>query len=452
MSRPTRRTVLRGSMAAAPALAQPPGRRPNFVFLISDDHSFPDLGVLGSPVETPHLDRIAREGLRFDNCFVTSAQCSPNRSSILTGCTPHTTATSRLHTPMPDHEVTVIDQLKQAGYFAGAFRKVHQGASFDKRWDFYGSAQTPFEKFLDALPAGRPFYLHIGFTDPHRPYRKGTYPRQHDPAKVRVPPWLPDTPEIRGDIADYYNAISRMDAETGQLLALLRQRGLEDNTLVLFTGDNGMPFPGAKGTCYDAGIHVPLVAWWPGRIRPGQSRRELIAHVDLAATWLDAAGIPQPKRMQGSSFLPLLTGSGPYTPRDAVYSERNWHDNYDPQRSIRTARHKLIFNAQPHLPYRPIADLRDSPTWASYLDLARRARLSPEHMRLHQATRPVVELYDLEADPNEFYNLAGDPKHTAIRESLQHKLSDWMHDTSDYLPPCYPRPGQPAGRNWPLSL
>jgi arylsulfatase A-like enzyme len=197
---------------------------------------------------------------------------------------------------------------------------------------------------------------------------------------------------------------------------------------------------------------VPTVAWWPGKIQGGQKRSELIAHVDLPATWLDAAGIPQPKKMQGRSFLPLLTGSGSYQKREAVFSERNWHDNYDPIRAVRTDRYKLIFNAQPQLPYRPIADLRDSPTWASYLGMARKAQLSPELMRLHQPSRPVVEMYDLETDPNEFVNLANDPKHAATRVKLQQLLSRWMHETSDYLPPCYPISGQPAGRNWPMSL
>jgi N-sulfoglucosamine sulfohydrolase len=447
----TRRNILQAP-AAAPLLAQSRTRPPNLVFIISDDHSYPDLGVLGKPVTTPNLDKLAREGMRFENCFVSSAQCSPNRSSILTGCTPHTTATSRLHTPMPDHETSVIDLLKDAGYFAGAFRKVHQGPSFDKRWDFYGNAQVPFSKFFDALPAGKPFYLHMGFTDPHRVYKRGKYPVMHDPKKVVVPGFLPDTPEIRDDIADYYNAISRMDSDAGQVLQLLKDRNLLDNTLIIFTGDNGMPFPGAKGTCYEPGIRVPLLAWWSGKVAPGTSKKELIAHVDLPATWLDAAGIPVPKKMQGRSFLPLLTGQGSYTPRDAVYSERNWHDNYDPIRSVRTRTHKLIFNAQPNMPYRPIADLRDSPTWASYVAGARAGKLSPEHMRLQQPIRSVIEMYDLEKDPNEFNNLAFDPAHSTLRAELQKKLSDWMHDTSDYLPPCYPRQGQPAGRPWPMSL
>lgn len=446
----SRRSILKTS--AAPAFLQAQTKRPNFVFLISDDHSNPHLGCLGTPVQTPNLDRLASEGTRFNHCFVTSAQCSPNRSSILTGCSPHTTSTSRLHTPMPDWEPTFIDQLRAAGYFSGAFRKVHQGASFDKRtWDFQGANQ-PFDKFFDALPKDKPFYLHMGFTDPHRPYKRGKYPVMHDPAKVIVPPFLPDTPEIRDDLADYYNAIARMDADCGQVLKLLQDRGLADNTLVFFTGDNGMPFPGAKGTCYEPGINVPLLARWPGRIPANATKSEMIAHVDLAPTWLEAAGLQPTKKMQGRSFLPLLTGTGSYTPRDAVFSERNWHDNYDPIRSVRTKSHKLIFNALPQLPYRPIGDLRDSPTWASYVAQARAAKLKPQHVRLQQPVRPVVEMFDLEKDPFEFNNVVDNPQYTAVREQLKLKLSDWMHETSDYLPPCFPRPGQPAGRNWPMSL
>ncbi|MBL8179862.1 MAG: sulfatase [Bryobacterales bacterium] len=445
----TRRTLL-GSAAGA-ALAQAQQTKPNLVFLISDDHSYPDLGVLGAPVATPNLDRLAREGAIFDNCFVSSAQCSPNRSSILTGCTPHTTATSRLHTPMPDHEPSVVDALKDAGYFTGAFRKVHQGASFDKRWNFYAGAEAPFGKFFEALPAGKPFFLHVGLTDPHRPYKRGKYPVMHDAKKVHVPAFLPDTAQVRDDIADYYNAIGRMDADCGLVLKELEQRKLLDNTLILFTGDNGMPFPGAKGTCYDAGLRVPLVAWWGKRIPAGSRHAHPIAHVDLPSTWLEAAGVQPWKKMQGRSFLPLLTG-GAYTAREAVFSERNWHDNYDPIRSVRTTTHKLIFNALPHQRYRPADDLADSPTWANYQQLARRNQLAKHHLRLVQPTRPAIEMYDLRTDPNEFHNVADDPAQGEVRAQLERKLSDWMHDTSDYLPPAYPRQGRGGGRGWPTSL
>ena len=247
---------------AAPALAQPEAKLPNILFLFSDDHSTPDLGCYGNTaIHTPNLDRLAREGMRFNNCFVSAPQCSPNRSSIFTGCTPHTTSTSRLHTPMPPWERTFLEPLKGKGYFVGAYRKVHQGNEFNKRLDFYGGFKEPFESFFDALPAGRPFFLQMGWRDPHRRYRPGAFDPPHDPNQVRVPNFLPDTPEVRQDLAHYYDYIARMDANCGKVMDILNKRGLADNTLVVFTGDNGMPFPRAKGGCYDPGIRVPAIAW-----------------------------------------------------------------------------------------------------------------------------------------------------------------------------------------------
>lgn len=447
----SRRTLFQ-SAGAASAAAQNQAGSPNIVFLISDDHSYPDLGCLGNrEVRTPNLDRMAREGMRFDRCFVSSPQCSPNRSSIFTGCTPHATSTSRLHTPMPPWEPTFLEPLKERGYFTGAFRKVHQGPDFDKRWDFYGG-NGKFETFFDRLPAGRPFFLHMGFTDPHRPYRDGAFAPPHDPAKVTVRPFIPDTPPVRRDLAWYYDGISRMDADCGKVFDLLRARGLDRNTLVVFTGDNGLPFPRAKGTCYDPGIHVPLLAWWPGRIAAGNATRELIAHVDLPVTWLDAAGIGKPAKMQGRSFLPLAAGRGVYVPRDAVYAERNWHDNFDPIRAIRTARHKLIFNAAPHFPYRPAWDLEASVSWKSILEESRRGTLNANQKQMMHPNRPMLELYDLDADPHEFQNLVTSAAHRDTFEDLQRRLSGWMHDTYDFLPPGKSRPGEPGGRDWPVAL
>jgi arylsulfatase A-like enzyme len=267
---------------------------------------------------------------------------------------------------------------------------------------------------------------------------------------VRVPPFLPDTPEVRQDLAHYYDAISRMDADCGVLLGLLEQRGLARNTLVVMTADNGMPFPRAKGGCYDPGIRVPLLARWPGRIAPGV-RDDLIGHVDVAPTWLDAAGIPKPSKMQGRSFLPLLEGRT-YQARDAVFSERNWHDNFDPIRSARTAGYKLIFNAAPHFPYRPAWDLENSPSWASLLAGARRGKLTPQQMQLLNPARPLLELYDVRSDPDEFHNLVTSPAHAGALAGMKDRLSRWMHETYDFLPPAFAAPGEPAGRGWPVSL
>ncbi len=426
------------------------GIPPNIVFLISDDHSVPDLGCYGNPhVRTPRMDQLAREGMRFTNTFVASPQCSPNRSAIFTGAAPHTIGTSRLHTPMPPWETTVLDLLRARGYFTGVFRKHHQGEDFEQKLDFYGNAKTPFSAFAEKLPRGKPFFLQFGSTDPHRPYKPGAANPPHDPAKVTVPPYLPDDPEVRQDLALYYDAISRFDTECGELLDVLRTRGLLENTLVIMTGDNGLPFPRAKGTLYDPGLRVPMIAWWPGRVAAGTVRDELLSHVDLAPTWLELTGGGALPKSRGRSFLPLLFG-GRYEAREAVYSERNWHSNYDPMRSVRTKRHKLIFNARPETGYRPASDLENSPTWREIRRRARVGGLSVPQFRLVEPSRPILEFYDLEKDPNEFDNAIGRPEYEA--EVLRHRalLSDWMHATYDYLPPLAREPkagASPAPKN-----
>jgi arylsulfatase A-like enzyme len=438
--------------AAAPLAARegPSGAPPNLVLLISDDHSHEDLGVNGNPgLATPNLDRLAAGGMRFTHCFATSPQCSPNRSAILTGATAHTTSTSRLHTPMPPWETTIVDLLKRRGYFTAAAGKVHQGKEFDRRWDYYAGAKTPLERFFDAAPRQRPFFLHVGFTDPHRPYQPGAFSPPHDPAKVRVPGFLPDRPEIRADLANYAGAIARLDGDCGRVLESLRSRGLLENTLVIFTADNGMPFPRAKGTCYDPGVRVPMIASWPGRIAPGSVCGSLVSHIDLAPTWLAAAGAEPLAKAQGRPLLDLLSGRTD-GPRTEVFAERNWHDNFDPIRAVRTARHKLIFNAAPHFPYRPAWDLEDSPTWQSMV--RQRGGLSERHLQMFAPARPVIELYDLEKDPDEFNNVAEDPAYRDVRRELAARLSRWMQETYDYLPPGVSAPGEPGGRNWPRTL
>lgn len=446
----TRRTLLQTS--AAPALALQAGSQPpNILFLISDDHTWTDLGCYGNrAIRTPNLDRLAERGVRFDHSYVASPQCSPNRSAIFTGCTPHTTNTSRLHTPMPPWEWTFLDALKQRGYHLGAYRKVHQGKAFDSKWDFQAGAKEPFTTFFDKRPKDRPFFLHMGFTDPHRPYRRGAVSPPHEAKDVIVPPFLPDTPEVREDLAMYYDYTARMDRECGELFDLLDRHKVADNTLIIFVGDNGMAFPRAKGTLYDPGIRVPMLACWPGRTKPGSASQELIPHTDFAPTLCELAGAPVPAKVQGRSFAPLLTGRT-YKPHEAVFSERNWHDNFDPIRSIRTARHKLIFNAAPNFPYRPALDIADGLSWKSLLAMAGRRPMKPEHRLMFEPNRPVLELYDLVKDPNEFHNLAASSAHHDLLEDMKSKLGRWMEQTYDFLPPAGER-SEGLSRTWPLTL
>ena len=266
--------------------------QPNILFLISDDHSGDDLGSTGeNRPRTPALDALAAAGARFTNAYALSPQCSPSRSAIMTGRSPHATGTSRLHSALTEEHDTVIDALKRSGYYVGAFHKVHLGESFQSRWQFYGDKDASFELFFRDRPRDQPFFLWVGFDDPHRPYQSGTVSNPFDPENVRVPGFLPDTNAVRRDLADYYDEIARMDSDVARILSLLETNGLAKNTLVVFAGDNGMPFPGAKGSLYHQGVNVPLIVRWPGYIKAAQVKNEVVSLVDLAPTWLEAAGV-----------------------------------------------------------------------------------------------------------------------------------------------------------------
>jgi N-sulfoglucosamine sulfohydrolase len=430
--------------ASGTSSRQPPSHeRPNIVFLISDDQSVPDLGCYGNAaIGTPNIDRLAQEGMRFDNAFVSSPQCSPSRAAILTGRSPVAVGMSRLHAALRPWVPSVLEPLERAGYYTAAYRKVHLGDDFQKRWDYYGGFDEPPASFFARRPKDRPFFLWVGFEDPHRPYPHGQpWTPPHDPSQVIVPPYLPDTVKVRQDLAMYYDAIARMDRDAGEVLAALDREGLAKDALVVFAADNGLPFPGAKGSLYDAGIHVPLVVRWPGHVAPGAIDRDLVSLLDLPATWLDAAGVAVPPEMEGRSFLGRLTGSAPQPTRTAVFAERDWHDTQDAIRAVRTTRQLLIHNFRAEVPYAPTFDLRDSLTWSSILELEGAHTLLPSlHQRLFASPRPELELYDLASDPTQTTNLAADPARAADVHALEVLLGQWMTAVNDYLPP----PAQPA--------
>jgi N-sulfoglucosamine sulfohydrolase len=408
----------------------PAQSKPNILLLISDDHSADDLGIVGKGrPHTPSLDALASSGVRFVNAYVSSPQCSPSRAALITGRSSHATGTSRLHSPLTSEYETILEALKQSGYYVGAYRKVHLGESFQSRWNFYGDDDVPFDKFFQERPRNKPFFLWVGFHDPHRPYKEGAFSPPHNPADVNVPEFLPDNNAARKDLANYYDAIARMDSDVGKVLNLLDSEKLKENTLVIFCGDNGMPFPGAKGTLYDAGVRVPLIMRWPGHIQPGGIRRDVVSLVDIAPTILKVAG---------TSMLPKLEGRDLFAESKdrPAFFERNWHDNLDFIRGVRSGNYLLIQNYRPELPYTPTLDLAESPSWLAIQDLHLKHMLQPElEQRFFTAPRPEVELYDLNSDPNQLHNLAAD---SAKVQSLQKLLSDWMISTNDFLPPPIP--------------
>ena len=435
--------VLAGAGLVPPEAAAQPGPNaasaspPNILVLVADDAGWRDVGAYGNDViRTPNVDRLAETGLTYERAFLTTPQCSPSRISMLTGKYPHATGAEDLHMPLPEHETILPTYLRrEAGYLTGIMRKRHLGAPGNEQFDWYDPAEnhdySAFTEFLDrAQGQGRPFFLWVGFSDPHRPYADSIIDRPHDPARVRVPPYLADTPSTRADIAHYYDEIARMDQNVGGFVETLERRGLRDNTLIVFLSDNGAPFPRAKGTLYDAGIRTPLVVNWPGEVAPG-TYDGLTSVIDLAPTLLDVAGLSVPPDMQGRSIAATLDDRS-VPGREVVFSERNWHDTDAHMRSLRTDRYKLITNGYPSRPFPIAADIGDSPAWFDLLRKKRAGTLTDAQARLFETPRPAVEVYDLRADEWELRNVAGTPEHDAAIDSLVRRLHRWREATGDF--------------------
>ena len=448
--------------------------RPNILLVLSDDHSVPHVGCYGNAdIRTPHLDRFAAQGMRFDRAYVACPQCVPSRAAMMTGRSPVAVQMTRFSAPLPADVKTYPELLRAAGYFTGvAGRTYHLDGSgnlppetkkvfdehglrtFPRRLDYVkGTADREetlrqLREFLGLVPKDKPFFLQLCSCDPHRPLDKNAIPQPHDPARLTLPAHYPDTPAVREDFARYYDEIARFDGDFGRVLEVLKERGLEQNTLVAFMGDNGASQLRGKGTLYEFGIHVPLIIRWPGQIKPGSATSTLISAEDLAPTFLEAAGVTVPKEITGSSFLKLLRG-GPFEGRKYVFAERGAHGSalptntaaFDLGRCVVTKTHKLIYNALWQLPYTPV-DFNNDPFWKELQALNQEKKLSPEMSRIYfSPTRPMFELYDLQTDPREFHNLIGQPEAAGVEHELKAALQEWMILNRDYLPLPIP-PGQ----------
>ena len=455
------------SLAALGAAMSASAVPPNIVLVLSDDHSYPFLGCYGDPVlRTPNLDRFAGAGMRFDRAFTTAPQCVPSRASLLTGRSPVAARMGRFNAPLPPDVPTLPELLRPMGYYTGICRrKFHldgvpsgpvtsemyeQMKTFARRVDYLDSGstraetKTKLDEFFASRPPDRPFFLWVNFDDPHYPWDRGALEPPHDPAKIRVPAYLPDLPEVREALARHCDEIGRMDEEFQWVLDALDQRGLAGNTIVVFMGDNGMAFPRGKGSLHEAGCHVPLLIRWPEVIRPGSVTQELISGEDIPATLLAAAGGQLPKEFTGRSFLPLLQGK-PMTGREYVFCERGHHSagsifdeqttsaGWDLSRSVRSARYKLVYNCTPRMRYEPVNSAQE-PYWTAMMDAHRRGALPPRFEKIYFAPRPIIELYDLENDPSELTNLAGRPEMAATERDLKIALVRRMVATWDFLP------------------
>lgn len=458
--------------------------RPNILFVLSDDHSYPFLGCYGrTEMKTPSLDRIAAEGMMFRRMFTGAPQCVPSRATIMTGRSPVACRITRFSSPLPRDETTFPEILKSdAGYFVGVCgRSYHLDGSgrapaateavfeenhmqtFRERFDFVdatGQENVPakMNEFFDQRPKDKPFFLWVNFSDPHHPWNTGTNPP--DPAKLEVPGYLPDLPGVRGDLSRYEGEIEHCDDDFQRVLDIVKERASLDNTLVIFMGDNGMAFPSGKGSLHDPGLNVPLLAWWPGVVKPGGDTSALISGEDIAPTCLEAAGLQVPQRISGVSFLPLLKGESFPQERTHLFAERGPHGSasfelntaasaVDYSRCVRSARHKLIYNVTPHQRYAPV-DSAGDPSWKDIVKAHEEKSLATEFEELwFTSPRPVYELYDLESDPNELHNLYGQKGQEEVTLELKTVLQRKMILDFDYLP--LPIAGDPKGKGAPKS-
>jgi N-sulfoglucosamine sulfohydrolase len=412
--------------------------RPNFIIMIADDVAWDDIGAYGHPlIRTPHIDRLAKDGLRFDLAFLTCSSCSPSRSSIMTGRYPHSTGAGELHQALPADQVVFAGLLKKAGYYTAAAGKWHLGKAAEVNFDkVVGGSPSGCELWLETLqqrPKDKPFFLWFASLDAHRGYSPNTIPQPHKPSDVVVPPYLPDAPETRRDLAMYYDEITRLDSYVGKVVAELETQGVADNTFVLFLSDNGRPFPRCKTTVYDSGVRTPFIVKWPAKVKAGSVSESLVSSVDIAPTILELAGVEPSPTFQGHSFAKLLGDPGASI-RDYIFAEHNWHDYQAHERGVRSKQFLYIRNAFPHLTGSPPADAVRSPTYEAMQKLEAAGQLLPNQRGCFIAPRLPEELYDLEADPHSLSNLASNPAYAEALKQLSDELDRWIKRTGDSVP------------------
>jgi N-sulfoglucosamine sulfohydrolase len=440
------------------------GAQRNVVLFVADDHGR-DMGCYGNPViRTPNLDQLAAEGTRFEYAFCTTASCSASRSVILTGLQNHRNGQfGHVHSyhdfDTHDWVVSLPVLLRQAGYRTASIGKFH--VQPESVYDFdvrlggnQGCSRNPVtmaERTREwlAQESGNPFFLYFCTSDPHRggwrkdlPYQpngfgntrdyRGVNEVEYDPEDVIVPPFLPDTPTCRAELAQYYQSVSRIDQGVGRLISILKELDQYEDTLFVYISDHGIAFPGGKTTLYEPGMRSPCIVRSPDQDRRGMVSEAMISWVDLVPTLLDYAGAQAPEYdLHGRSFLDVLDQPDP-AGWDEVYASHTFHEvtMYYPMRVVRGRRYKLIWNIAHELPYPFASDLWAAPTWQTQYQKGQDTLYGKRSVGdyIH---RPQFELYDLRNDPHEIHNLAEDSDHAEVMEQYKAKVKSFQERTED---------------------
>jgi N-sulfoglucosamine sulfohydrolase len=459
--------VATASATGAGVKAPAPHSGPNILFAVADDWGFGHAGAYGCRwVKTPAFDRVARAGIVFTHCYTPCAKCSPSRAAILTGRNPWQLKAAANHWCIfPPEFKTYAEALAGLGYFVGKTGKGWApGVAKDVAGKDRAMAGRPFETrkakpptkdianndyaanfadFLDAAPKGRPWCFWYGGHEPHRPYEFGSGVTKGGKKLEdvdRVPGCWPDTPEVRNDMLDYAFEVEHFDRHLGRMLDELMKRGMLENTLVVVTGDNGMPFPHDKGNTYQDANHLPLAVMWPRGIRaPGRTVDDYVTFIDLAPTFVEIAGLKWEQTgmaaATGRSLTDIFTSTRAgriVAIRDHVLvgRERNDvgrpHDEGYPVRGIVKDDWLYLHNFEPSRwpgcnPETGYLDTDDGPTKTAVV----RARLVPEQKPYWDACfgkRPEEELFDLHRDPDCLTNLVGTSDHAARQTALGQQL------------------------------
>jgi arylsulfatase A-like enzyme len=420
--------------------------RPNILWITCEDVSPDYLCCYGDDfATTPNLDKLASEGVRYTKTFATAPVCAPARSCLITGVYATSLGTQHLRSDikLPIQIKCFPQYLRATGYYCSNNYKKDYNFMDVGVWD--ESSKTAHWR---KRKPGQPFFSVFNFTSTHQgqingsdqeffaKYRSKLKPEErHDPAKIKLPPYYPDTPFVRNIWARYYDLIAFMDKQVGDLLSQLEADGLADNTIVFFFSDHGMGIPRFKRTLYDSGLHVPLMIRFPKKykhlapIKAGRTTDRLVSFVDFAPTVYNLVGFHMRHYMQGWAFLGPQAGP----PRKYVYGAASRVDEvYEMSRCVRDKRYKYIRNYMPHLPHIQPSEYPDRAEIMQELRrVAAEGKLTGPQKSWWEPGRPIEELYDTQADPHEINNLADSSKHKAIQKCLHKVLRDWMVETRD---------------------
>ena len=435
--------IVSGCFLLCGALSAKAQERPNIILFIADDVSRDDIGCYGNRyVKTPVIDRLAADGIKFTNMFLTASSSSPSRNSIITGRYPHNTGGAELHTEPPDYMISFPEVLKSNGYYTVQAGKFHMGPYARRGFDQINDnnklngdgGEELWVKCLKERAPDKPFFMWFAAMDAHRAWGPNEFSGKHNPGEIVPPYYLAQGEKTRDDLARYYDEIYRFDHYIGLVYDELVKQGVADNTMIIIMADNGRPFPHSKTRVNDRGLLSPFIIHWPDGI--GIKPRDctsLISSIDIAPTILELAFAAIPETIQGRSFAKLLRNPGRNF-RKFVFAEHNWHDYEAHERMLRTKDFLYILNSRPHFPQMGPADAVGSPSFIELDSLNNTGRLTPEQADIFTAPRAPEELYDCRKDPGQFSNLAGHKDYSKKKGLMAAILKEWMDETGDNIP------------------